>query len=164
MKILRPTILGLLFAIALASLNHIARPVIAANQHDYTLQTIRALASPRQIVETETGYQIIAGDTVWGRVTPIVTTEGYNGEIRLLMATDTSNSIAGLTVVYHRETPGLGDVIEGDWIRQFENRSLENSEFALAPSGHIDGITGATITSEAIVKAVDMALAESSQR
>jgi electron transport complex protein RnfG len=66
--------------------------------------------------------------------------DGYNGRIRLLVGIDSDSRVAGVRVVTHRETPGLGDGIErakSDWIL---------------------GFTGATITPRAVVEAVQRAL------
>jgi len=64
-------------------------------------------------------------------------------------------------VLAHRETPGLGDVIEADrsdWIRGFAGRALGDpplSAWALRrDGGAFDQFTGATITPRAVVRAV----------
>ena len=38
-----------------------------------------------------------------------VAPDGYNGAIRLLVAVNLDGTLAGVRVVQHRETPGLGD-------------------------------------------------------
>ena len=73
----------------------------------------------------------------------------------------TSDNIAGVRVLAHRETPGLGDKIEirkSDWISKFEGRSLTNpilEDWAVSvDGGAFDSFTGATITPRAVVNAV----------
>ncbi|MCW8923886.1 MAG: RnfABCDGE type electron transport complex subunit G, partial [Gammaproteobacteria bacterium] len=73
--------------------------------------------------------------------------------------------LAGVRVVKHRETPGLGDGIEAkrsDWILGFNGKSLNNlSEKqwkVKRDGGEFDQFTGATITPRAVVKAVHAAL------
>lgn len=85
--------------------------------------------------------------------------DGYNGAINLLIAINIDESLAGVRVVSHRETPGLGDSIEikrSDWIRAFEGKSLNNptrNHWAVKKDGgDFDQLTGATITPRAIVK------------
>ena len=54
---------------------------------------------------------------------------GYNGPINLLIGIKYDGTLAGARVVKHRETPGLGDVLEeqkSDWILGFDNKSLDN--------------------------------------
>lgn len=92
---------------------------------------------------------------------------GYQDNIRVLYAYSfESNAIVGFKVLDSKETPGLGDRVETEahFIANFENLDA-----TLAPDGEsllhpivtvkqgekeepwqIDGITGATITSEAI--------------
>ncbi len=90
---------------------------------------------------------------------------GYNGDIHLLVGVYENGSLAGVRVVKHKETPGLGDAIEvrkSNWILGFDDKSLTNP----APDkwnvkrdgGDFDQITGATITPRAIVKAVKKTL------
>jgi len=86
---------------------------------------------------------------------------GYNGKIYLLVGIYADGSIAGTSVVKHKETPGLGDIIEerrSDWIHGFKNHSLntlsEKQWKVKRDGGHFDQFTGATITPRAVVKAV----------
>lgn len=91
--------------------------------------------------------------------------DGYNGGIRLLVAIQLNGNLAGVRVVQHRETPGLGDGIEAersDWILGFDGKSLldpeENQWKVKRDGGTFDQFTGATITPRAVVKAVKEAL------
>ncbi|TCK18772.1 electron transport complex protein RnfG [Thiogranum longum] len=94
-----------------------------------------------------------------------VAPDGYNGNIRLLVAIKLDGTLAGVRVVQHRETPGLGDGIEtsnSDWILGFNGKSLENPGKegwkVKRDGGQFDQFTGATITPRAVVKAVRNAL------
>ena len=87
--------------------------------------------------------------------------DGYNGPIELLIGIWRDGTIAGVRVLSHRETPGLGDRMElsqSDWIRQFKGRSLGNPDYenwAVTRNGGVfDQFTGATITPSAIVRAI----------
>ena len=85
----------------------------------------------------------------------ILTTRlGYNGEIHLLVAYDLSARVLAVQVTEHRETPGLGDAIDSAWIDTFRGRQADGTDWGLAPEGDFDAITGATITSRAIITAV----------
>ncbi len=86
---------------------------------------------------------------------------GYSGNIHLLVGIYHNGRVAGVRVVKHSETPGLGDAIEArksDWILGFNGRSLqdpaEENWQVKRDGGEFDQITGATITPRAIVKAV----------
>lgn len=87
--------------------------------------------------------------------------DGYGGAIKLLVGINYDGTIAGVRVISHKETPGLGDAIEAersDWILGFNGRSLEDPEekrWAVKKDGGVfDQFTGATITPRAVVHAV----------
>jgi len=94
-------------------------------------------------------------------ILPVVTRQGYNGEIGLLVGIDQRQRITGVRVTQHQETPGLGDDIErqrSDWITEFNGLSLNSlppSGWAVRKDGgHFDAFTGATITPRAVVNAI----------
>jgi electron transport complex protein RnfG len=87
--------------------------------------------------------------------------EGYNAPIRLLVGVSPEGVLTGVRVLGHRETPGLGDLIEirkSDWLRQFDGRSLGDPPLELwavdKDDGAFDSITGATVTPRAVVKGI----------
>ncbi len=68
-----------------------------------------------------------------GLILPMVARDGYNGDIHLLVGISIDGSVTGLRVTSHRETPGLGDLIDlriSDWILSFNNRSLTNLDIS----------------------------------
>ena len=90
-----------------------------------------------------------------------VAPDGYSGQIFLLMGINADGTLAGVRVVNHKETPGLGDKIEAkrnDWILQFAGLSLDNPEKnnwkVKKDGGQFDQFTGATITPRAVVGAI----------
>jgi len=90
--------------------------------------------------------------------------DGYNGNIELIIAINMDNSISGVRVLKHQETPGLGDKVElrkSHWITSFNSKKLlseKDSRWAVAKDGGMfDQFTGATITPRAVVKAVKKA-------
>jgi electron transport complex protein RnfG len=91
--------------------------------------------------------------------------DGYSGPIDLLAGIEADGRLAGVRVITHRETPGLGDAIEAgksDWIRSFDGKSLgmpPAAEWGVRrDGGAFDQFTGATITPRAVIKAVRLAL------
>lgn len=96
---------------------------------------------------------------------------GYSGNIELLIAINVDGSLAGVRVTQHRETPGLGDLIDENksrWIFQFDGKSLrqpaEPQWKVRKDKGEFDQLTSATITSRAVVKAVYNTLVYFSQQ
>ena len=91
--------------------------------------------------------------------------DGYNGDIKLLIAINVDGSIVGVRVIKHKETPGLGDYIDiakGNWIKLFDAESLQKTSEVnwqvKKDGGQFDYMAGATITPRAVVKAVHKAL------
>lgn len=91
--------------------------------------------------------------------------DGYSGSIRLLIGVMADGSLAGVRVLEHKETPGLGDKIEtakSGWVYSFNGKSLANTaaeRWAVKKDrGDFDQFAGATITPRAVVTAVHRAL------
>ncbi|MEC9315472.1 MAG: electron transport complex subunit RsxG [Pseudomonadota bacterium] len=98
-------------------------------------------------------------------VLTVIAPDGYSGTIRMLVGIYHSGKLAGVRVIDHKETPGLGDKIDvkkDDWILQFEGLSLGNppaSKWKVKKDGgEFDQFTGATITPRAVVGAVKQSL------
>lgn len=96
---------------------------------------------------------------------PVIAPDGYSGDIHILIGVYADGRIAGVRVLEHRETPGLGDKIElkkSPWILSFNDKKLTSdnaSQWAVKKDGGaFDQFTGATITPRAVVKAVKHAL------
>ena len=83
--------------------------------------------------------------------------QGYGGPITLAFGTDSDGAITELKVIKHTETPGLGAKIDTAQFRdQFQNKLPEQLVLKKddPAKGQIDAITGATITSRAVTRAV----------
>ncbi|WP_394202253.1 electron transport complex subunit RsxG [Shewanella waksmanii] len=94
-----------------------------------------------------------------------VAPDGYNGDIKIIIAIDTNQQVLGVRTLSHNETPGLGDKIElrkSDWVTGFNGlRVFEDNKSRWAvkkDGGDFDQFTGATITPRAYVKAVHKAV------
>lgn len=95
-----------------------------------------------------------------------VAADGYSGDIKLLIAIKANGDLAGVRVLAHRETPGLGDYIDlshSDWIKKnFDGQSLAKTDTegwqVKKDGGKFDYMAGATITPRAVVKATHKAL------
>jgi electron transport complex protein RnfG len=98
-------------------------------------------------------------------ILPVTAPDGYTTNIDMIVGIKLDGSLAGVRVIDHKETPGLGDKIEAKkhpWILQFPGLSLLNpSEKSWAvkkDGGEFDQFTGATITPRAVVRSVRLAL------
>jgi electron transport complex protein RnfG len=177
-----------LFAVAgttlVALTEHATVGAIEENERAVLLRNLHALLPPQELNND------IAADTLQLPPSPLLGTDsaslayrarrdgepvavvfnsiapnGYNGSIHLLVGVYVDGSLAGVRVVRHSETPGLGDAIEkrkSDWIDVFEGKSLTDPGPAgwrvKRDGGEFDQLTGATITPRAVVEAVHNAL------
>lgn len=79
---------------------------------------------------------------------------GYGGAIEILVTLQDLETMNGISIIGHMETPGLGaKIVESSFTDQFSGIAV--SDVALRrDDGQIDAISGATISSSAVVKAV----------
>jgi len=96
---------------------------------------------------------------------PVIAGKGYSGEIKMLVGINIDGTLAGVRIVSHKETPGLGDAMEidkSDWVLGFNGKSLnepaETQWKVKRDGGAFDQFTGATITPRAVVQAVHLCL------
>ena len=117
------------------------------------------------IREARQGYRVRQNNRVIGVILPATARDGYSGDIRALVGIRNDGSVAGVRVVAHRETPGLGDKVDlrkSDWILGFDNRSLSQPDVSgwnvEKNGGVFDQFTGATVTPRAVILATRRAL------
>ena len=134
--------------------------------NDIIKDTIAIKADPLLGNEgTTTAYRARLQNQPAVLVMEAVAPDGYSGKIALLVAIKDNGELAGVRVVAHKETPGLGDYIEiarSTWIKGFDGASLVKYTDAdwkvKKDGGQFDYMAGATITPRAVVKAVHKAL------
>lgn len=152
---------------------------IAANERAALLAALHALVPPERhdndlladtlqvrdpalgTDEPVTVYRAFQAGQPVALLATVVAPDGYSGPIRLLVGIYADGRVAGVRVLAHKETPGLGDFIEvdrSDWILGFNGRALGDPPLAAwairKDGGVFDQFTGATITPRAIVRAV----------
>ena len=94
-------------------------------------------------------------------IIPAIAPDGYSGDIRLITGVNMDGTVAGVRVLTHSETTGLGDKIDikkSDWILNFNHKSLSQPVISRwrvkKDGGDFDQFTGATITPRAVVAQV----------
>lgn len=101
------------------------------------------------------GYNV-QGQSV-GKVIKIIT-KGYGGSIEILVGINLDNKIVGVKILNHNETPGLGNKIEQKpFLKQLLNKTATEVKLK-KDGGKIDAITGATISSQAVIDAIRKSL------
>lgn len=94
-------------------------------------------------------------------IIPAVAPDGYSGSVRMIVGINADGTIAGVRVIDHKETPGLGDKIDlkkSPWVLSFNGKSLTSPASAAwkvkKDGGEFDQFAGATITPRAVVNQV----------
>jgi len=90
----------------------------------------------------------------------VVESQGYSSVLRLLVGVDINNQITEVRVLFQEETPGLGSNIEKpEFYSQFNGLGQDNIALK-KDGGEIDAITGATISTDAMIVGVRKAFGE----
>ena len=94
------------------------------------------------------------------------TEEGIDGEMRLVVGIDAESKITKVEIISMKESEGVGKkVAEESYLSQFEGKSgtLTAVKSTVRGESDISIISGATVSSEAVCRAVNHALAAVSQ-
>lgn len=126
-----------------------------------------ALENSEAILEAEGYGQIIMEEGVAalkdkeiiGYIFTVTSKEGYGGEITLAVGVDMKGVFTGYEILAIDETPGLGmKASEEEFKSQFEGKDaagIDWTKTGASKDNEIDAISGATITTKAITKAVN---------
>jgi electron transport complex protein RnfG len=138
--------------------------IIPADAYNNNLLLDTISIKPNRLLgtkENSLAYRARKDDQDIAIVLSSIAPNGYNGPIHMLVGIYDDGRLAGVRVIKHRETPGLGDVVSishSNWILGFNNKSLGNPDSTRwkvkRDGGDFDQFTGATITPRAVVKAI----------
>ncbi|MBF0585358.1 RnfABCDGE type electron transport complex subunit G [Prosthecochloris sp. N3] len=158
------TIVGLLSASLLAVVDDLTREPIAQAKEAMKRKAIEQIfpfeLEKLETVKTDdtTFYEAMdAEGNIQGIAVESRTDLGYSGRIEILLGVSPEDQkIFSYKVVYHLETPGLGDKIDKDKFKsQFTGRTLDDTNWTVRKDGgDIDELTAATISSRAVADAV----------
>ena len=93
-----------------------------------------------------------------GYVITVTDHEGYGGDIQFTMGLTNEGVLNGISLLSIAETPGLGMKAEEVVVPQFVNKQVNSFTVTMtgaADDSQIDAISGATITTDAIVNGVN---------
>jgi len=157
---------------ALENTNKALRELLPEFDNQPAEETV-VFASPKGFPVTF--YLARKGDDLVGTVAEIVTSEGFSGDITVMAGLDMSGCITTVLVTRQTETPGLGTVVTERKRKKNILNLFDEPETGLPPNpildqlggknaeadwllskdgGSLDAVTGATITSRAVVGAV----------
>ena len=170
---------GFLIAVSFASgiglslTNYVTKPIIdegKVNYYKIALKEVmpKALNFKRgnKKIKFIDQKEFIAEDEsnmIIGRVC-IVEEKGYGGKIKVIVGIDENKEVTGIKILEHKETPGIGSLAQSKkkmtghdflFLEQFKGKKLEDG---WEVKKDVVTITGATITTRAITKAVIKAL------
>lgn len=167
-------------AVLLGAVNMVTEPIIATNNEKTFQDNMKELLpeadefdldGTKLPEEKEAGVKVgdvycgMSGDEVKGYVTSVVCSEGYGGDIEVMVgitSDDGKAKVAKAKVTAMSETPGLGAKSQSEWIDQYDGLGagieVDKNGSAASAEYKVDAISGATITSKAVTKAVNAAL------
>lgn len=151
----------------LGFINAKTSPIIAQgkekSQQEAVQQLLPSAKEMEEVIVTdtpslETVFVTYDNGTYTGAVAKVYP-DGFGGSIELLVGMQADGNLAGIQVLSHAETPGLGANMTLDSFKeQFPGQvtPLEVSKTS-SGQGEVMAITGATITTRAVVDGVNVA-------
>lgn len=145
----------------LAMTNMLTTDKIAANAAQ------KAADSRKKVLAAQDYKQLDKDGAVYGAydadgnlIGVVITTQssGYGGKIEVMTGIKSNGEVSGVNILSMEETPGLGAKGKEDsFLKQY--KGFDRSNLAVSKDGgEINALSGATITSRAITKAVNEAI------
>lgn len=125
---------------------------------------------PPSVITAETDYSTTidevmaaqgADGSLLGYVITVTNHEGYGGDIQFSVGIQNDGTINGISILSISETAGLGMKADPVLKEQFPGRNVEQFSYTktgAASDDQIDAISGATITTNAVVDGINAAL------
>ncbi len=128
---------------------------------------LKAAESRKKVLAAQEYKPLDSGESVYGAfdadgnmIGVIVTTvaSGYGGKIEVMTGIRSNGEISGVNILSMEETPGLGAKGKEDsFLRQYKGHDSSDLKVS-KDGGEINALSGATITSRAITRAVNEAV------
>lgn len=165
-----------LVTLCLALVNHLTAPVIAENTEKkfnaaqaevlsaaerFEKMDIPADAALPEGTQVNSFYVGFQGSEAVGYVVDAVCSEGYGGDIEVLVGIGNDQKVQKINILELSETPGLGaKAQDAEFSDSYIGKGMGVSVVKNREAGEneISAISGATITSTAVTKAVEAAL------
>ena len=156
-------------ALLLGAVNYVTAPVIAAATEE------KRVAAMQQVLEAETypavedfaqehdgatvtalSQAVTGGETI-GYVAE-VTTNGFGGAISMVVGVNLDRQVTGVAVIDHSETPNVGSKVVDDQSVLDQAVGLGYPITVNTGDNAFDAVSGATVSSRAVVAGVNAAL------
>jgi electron transport complex protein RnfG len=163
-EIFIPTLVLFLIAglvtLILALGNHLTKDKIAAADEKAKQDAMKLVVSDADDFKENDDYFIAyKGDEIIGYIFT-TTTKGYGGDVSVMTGIDIDGKVTGVSILSESETAGLGKKAnDKSFTDQYSGleKGIEVTKDSVK-GNEIKAITGATITSKAVTKAVNEAI------
>ena len=153
----RLLVICLVVAAVVSLVNEVTKKRYAELQEQEKANAMAAIFGAETLTYTDLGngvYALKQGGEPLGYCVES-TTAGFGGEMSLMVGFDLDRTIVGVQILSHSETPGLGArVNDAGYLSQYGGKTGD-----LALGEDIDAISGATISSKAVLAGVKAAQA-----
>ena len=154
-------------AAALAGINSVTAPIIAASNEAKTRAAVEAVlpggGEKTDVPAVEAGAPVSEVYKGENGVAVKVSPSGFGGAIEMMVGVDNEGKVLGISIIKHAETPSLGAVAaaKGSAGENFRGGfvGLSGTVAVSKDGGEVEAISGATITSRAVADGVNAALA-----
>lgn len=160
---------GIISAVSLAFVYSYSMPKILENTSRATQNGIKNIFPEAGKIEKTSMDGVFSVQDKSGKALGYAFTaegNGYQGAIQMIAGVDRDiKNMVGMEVLESQETPGLGAEIAGDFSKQFSGLSVTGDIEYLKNKkpekpGQIEAITGATISSRAVVNTLNSRIQE----
>jgi electron transport complex protein RnfG len=151
-------ILALICSIAsglLASVNSLTKPKILEQERTREEDSLREVFSegvyfePLKQGEEVVYYKVYDKDDKFMGLAFKAAQKGYSSTIETMVGMTKDGVITNIKIINQNETPGLGNrITEPSFLQRFSKRNIQNLN-------EVEAITGATISSRAVIEAVN---------
>lgn len=144
----------------LGLVNYVTKDRIAAFKAESMDAAMREVLPADSYTEVEYGGDDALVSGIWeaaGGYVVEVTPSGFGGEVDMMVGVDADGKVTGVSIVSMSETSGLGsNASKPDFRAQYVGKA---GAALKKDGGDIDALTGATVTSRAVTRGVNAALA-----
>jgi electron transport complex protein RnfG len=148
------SVICLVAAGLLSGLHHLTKAkILAQAQAEEAMSLKEVMPQAADFIAVKKGketfyYRVVDKDGKFLGVTFKAYGDGYASIIETMVGMLKDGTITAVKVLAQNETPGLGvRVAESDFLKQFSDKNIKNL-------GEVEAITGATISSEAVIVSV----------